>query len=100
APVAARAGAPAALLRRGAGAPPPCARPPAQPAGGDGDRHRPRPRGRARRRPGGGADAVRAHRPHPGRRHGRRPGAPGGGAGGGDLPRRDQARDRPPPHTV
>src|SRR5918998_937086 len=100
APVPARAGTAAALLRRRAGPAAARAWAAAEPPGGDRARLRPRPRGGPRRRPGGRADAVRPHGPDPGRRHGRRPGAAGGGAGGGDLSGRDQARDRPPPHTV
>src|SRR5918997_6867228 len=84
APVPARAGTAAAVLRRRACPPAAGAGAAAQPPGGHGDRHGPRPRGGARRGPGGRADAVGPHRADPRRRDGRRPRAARGGAGGGD----------------
>src|SRR6476660_8149469 len=100
APVPPRTGTAAAVLRRGAGPPPAGAWAEAEPARGDRGDHRPRPGGGPGRRPRRRADAVRPHGPHPGRRHGRRPRAARGGAGGGDLPGRDEAGDRPPPDLV
>src|SRR3954469_13604261 len=100
APVTARAGTAAGLVCRRPCAPTAGSRAEAEPAGGDRADHRPRARGCEGRRAGGRAHAVGAHGPHAGRRHGRHPGAAGGGAGGGDLSRRDKVGDRPPPHSV